>query len=68
MMTIDEGLEVAIAAVQQDDLGRARAVLTQILQHDPRNATAWLWMAACVPDEKAKRDCYRRAEAASHQR
>jgi Tfp pilus assembly protein PilF len=64
-MTIEEGLEVAIAALQQDDFNRARSLLTQILQHDPRNADAWLWMAACVPDEKAKRDCYRRAEAAA---
>jgi Tfp pilus assembly protein PilF len=64
-MTIEEGLEVAIAALQQDDFNRARSLLTQILQHDPRNAAAGLWMAACVPDEKAKRDCYRRAEAAA---
>jgi Tfp pilus assembly protein PilF len=61
--TIEEALTVAVQAVDRGDLGKGKAALNWVLQQDPENTTAWLWMACCVTDDDAKQDCYRRVSS-----
>ena len=58
--TIKEALNIAIAAVNRGDFLRGREALSWVLQQDPNNAVAWLWMACCSPDDAARQECYRR--------
>ena len=58
--TISEALNIAIEAVNRGEISRGRKALTWILQQDPNNAVAWLWMACCSPDDAARQECYRR--------
>jgi hypothetical protein len=58
--TVEEALEFAIDAIDRGDLKLGNAALGWILQRDPDNRVAWLWMACTVPDEQAKRGCYSR--------
>ncbi len=61
--TVDQALEFAVGAIAEGDPGRGRAALTWVLEQDPENTTAWIWMACCVSDETARQECYRRASA-----
>lgn len=58
--TISEALNIAIDAVNRGDIGRGRKALSWVLEHDPNNAVAWLWMACCSPDDASRQECYRR--------
>jgi len=59
--TVDQALDFAVGAIAEGDPGRGRAALTWVLQQEPENTAAWIWMACCVPDEGARQECYRRA-------
>jgi Tfp pilus assembly protein PilF len=59
--TVDEAMEFAIMAIEKGEHDKAKSALSWVLQRDPHNGLAWLWMACCVPDEGAKSECYRRA-------
>lgn len=61
--TVDEAMEFAVMAIEKGEADKAKTALSWILQRDPRNGAAWLWMACCVSDETAKQECYRRAGA-----
>lgn len=63
--TIEEALQIGVAAVDRGELEKGKAALSWVLKHDPRNTTAWLWMACCLPDDHAKQECYRRVSAIS---
>ena len=58
--TVEEALEFAINAIDRGDLKLGNAALGWVLQREPDNRVAWLWMACTVPDEQAKRGCYSR--------
>jgi Tfp pilus assembly protein PilF len=58
--TISQALQLAIEAVNRGELSRGRKALAWVLQHDPNNAVAWLWMACCSPDDAQRQECYRR--------
>jgi hypothetical protein len=58
--TVDEALAFAIEAIDRGDLKLGNAALGWVLQREPDNRVAWLWMACTVPDEQAKRGCYSR--------
>jgi hypothetical protein len=58
--TVEEALEFAIDAIDRGDLKLGNAALGWVLQREPDNRVAWLWMACTVLDEQAKRGCYSR--------
>ena len=61
MKTIEEAISSAVEAIQQGDLGQGRATLSWVVREDPDNRLAWVWLAACVNEEEARDECYRRA-------
>ncbi len=61
--TLDQALEFAVGAIAEGDPGRGRAALTWVLERDPENTAAWIWMACCVSDEDSRQECYRRASS-----
>ncbi|MFP3855054.1 MAG: hypothetical protein ACLFWD_12260 [Anaerolineales bacterium] len=61
LSSVNQALEVAIGAIDRGEASKAKQALGWVLQRDPSNGLAWIWMAACVDDEDAKQECYRRA-------
>ena len=55
---VEEALNFAIDAIDHGDMERGSAAPEWVLQREPENQIAWLWMACTVPDENAKRGCY----------
>jgi Tol biopolymer transport system component len=53
-------LEKAIKAIQSGDRATGQRLLRQILQANPRNETAWLWLSLILDDPAKKRDCLER--------
>jgi len=56
-------LEQAVAYIKAGDLENGRQLLIQLIQQNPRDENAWLWMSRCVPTVEQKRECFRRALA-----
>ncbi len=52
---MSDTLEQAIAAIRAGDKNTGRQLLNQVLQTDPRNETAWLWMTAVVGSDEERR-------------
>jgi Tfp pilus assembly protein PilF len=61
LSSVNEAMEMAIGAIDRGEASKAKQALGWVLQRDPNNGLAWIWMAACVDDENAKQECYRRA-------
>lgn len=53
-------VEQGIAAYNAGDPLRARALLTEAVQRDPRHEIAWLWMSAAVHEPAERRFCLER--------
>ncbi len=53
-------LEQAIAKIKAGDKFTGREYLADILQNDPQNEKAWLWLAATVESEERRRYCLER--------
>ncbi len=64
MATIEEAICSAVEAIERGDLGQGRATLSWVVREDPDNRLAWVWLAACVSEEDARNECYRRASEA----
>jgi len=60
---VDEAIEYAIKAIERGEINLGTAALEWVLDREPKNQLAWLWMACTVVDEKAKRECYIKASA-----
>jgi hypothetical protein len=58
--SVEEAIEFAVQAIDRGDFKLGNAALDWVLQREPENPIAWLWMACCVSDEEAKRTCYSR--------
>ena len=58
--SVEEAIEFAVQAIDRGDYKLGNAALDWVLQKEPDNAVAWLWMACCLTDEEAKRSCYSR--------
>jgi hypothetical protein len=56
-----DDLQRAIAAIQSGHKATGRRLLAQFLLTNPRNETAWLWMAWVIDTEKRRRDCLEQA-------
>lgn len=54
-------LEEAIQTIQSGDLQRGRSLLARVLQENPRDAQAWLWLAACWETPEKQRYCLEKA-------
>lgn len=54
-------LEEAITCVNAGDLGQGRALLERVLEQDPRNDRAWVWLSGCVEDPMQRRICLQQA-------
>lgn len=54
-------LKQAMAAVNAGDLVKGRALLEQILEKDPQNDWAWVWLSGCVEDPLQRRICLQQA-------
>jgi Tfp pilus assembly protein PilF len=63
--TSEQALDYAVTAIKRGDAPRGRAALAWVLQREPSNVVAWLWMAECLPESDAKQECLRRVTALS---
>ena len=61
MATIEEAITSAVEAIHRGDLGQGRTTLSWVVREEPDNRLAWVWLAACVDDDSARDECYRRA-------
>ncbi len=59
--TSSDALEVVRQAIEQGQHGRARRLLRDVLQHDPHNYRAWLWLAGITESAVASLEYVRRA-------
>lgn len=48
-------LDEAIAVIKAGDIEHGRRLLVEVLDEDPRNAKAWLWMSGVVSDPERRR-------------
>jgi hypothetical protein len=53
-------LQHAIQLIKEGDTDRARQLLTQILDEDPGQEVAWLWMTSVVDNDEQRAYCLRR--------
>jgi tetratricopeptide (TPR) repeat protein len=58
-------LEEAIVYVNAGELEEGRALLERVLEQDPRNDRAWVWLSGCVEDPMQRRICLQQALAAN---
>jgi hypothetical protein len=56
----EDALKYAVDAIEQGKLDFGREALGWVLQREPDNQVAWLWMACTLSDETSKRECYSR--------
>jgi hypothetical protein len=54
-------IEQAIAHVNAGDLEEGRTLLEQVLEQDPMNDRAWVWLSGCVEGEMQRRICLQQA-------
>ena len=54
-------LQDAINVIQAGDLARGKALLAKVLQQDPNNEAAWIWMSGTVDDIDQRRYCLEKA-------
>ncbi len=56
-------LQDAINAIQAGDLASGKGLLARLLQQDPDNEAAWIWMSGTVEDIDQRRYCLEKALA-----
>lgn len=54
-------LQDAIDVIQAGDLTRGKSLLAKVLQQDPSNEAAWIWMSGTVEDIDQRRYCLEKA-------
>ena len=60
MAKLDRLLEEGIAAAQADYKEQSEQLLKQVVNMDPGNEQAWLWLSAVVEGIEEKKECLRR--------
>jgi len=61
--TIKEALDASANAIKSGDLKTGKAGLRWILERDPNNVLAWLWMSRCTESVEEKLECFNRVLA-----
>lgn len=61
--SVKEALDTGIQAIQGGDIQQGEAALSWVIQKEPKNAIAWIWLACCAPDDTARTACYRQVSA-----
>jgi len=56
-----EKLKQAIALIKAGDNHAGKQLLTDILNSDPENEMAWIWMSTVMADNQQRYDCLRKA-------
>ena len=56
----DELLRQAIELVKQGKKKSGGEILVEILRKEPKNETAWIWLAACYSDPEKTKKCLKR--------
>jgi Tfp pilus assembly protein PilF len=54
-------MQQAIELVEHGEFEQGRVLLAWIVEREPNNTSAWIWMACCFEDERHKQACYLRA-------
>ena len=54
-------LQDAINAIQAGDLATGKSLLAKLLQQEPDNEAAWIWMSGTVEDIDQRRYCLEKA-------
>ena len=62
-----EMLKQAMAAVNAGDTVQGRALIENVLESDPHNDLAWVWLSGCVEDPIQRRICLQQALKANPQ-
>ncbi len=58
---LEKQLRQAIDRINVGDLLEGRKLLEGILETDPTNDTAWVWLSGCVDDPRQRRICLQQA-------
>jgi hypothetical protein len=58
-------LEQAIDHVNAGELEQGRAQLERVLEQDPKNDQAWVWLSGCVEEPMQRRICLQQALSAN---
>jgi len=58
--SIKEALDRAAILIKRGNLAEGKAGIEWVLERDPDNVLAWLWMTRCVIGRRAKLECYQR--------
>ena len=59
--SLQEALDFGIDAIDRGDMKLGSETMQWVLEREPQNSLAWLWLACTVDDEIKKRECYVRA-------
>ncbi len=62
---MEQLLDRAINHVNAGELDQGRALLEKILEQDPKNDRAWVWLSGCVDDPMQRRICLQQALSAN---
>jgi ferric-dicitrate binding protein FerR (iron transport regulator) len=54
-------IEEAIAHVNAGDMEQGRVLLERVLEQDPKNDRAWVWLSGCVEDPRQRSICLQQA-------
>jgi hypothetical protein len=58
---MEDDLRQVAELVRLHRLQEARQLLIEVLERDPGNDTAWVWMASIQTDHRTRQECYREA-------
>jgi hypothetical protein len=61
--TVTEAMDMAVRKVRAKDYGTGRAILAWVLQSQPDNVVAWLWLARCIANREERSRCMERVAA-----
>ena len=62
---MEELLQRAITHINAGEGDQGRALLEKILEQDPKNDRAWVWLSGCVEDPMQRRICLQQALSAN---
>ena len=61
--TIKQALDKAATVIKAGDLQTGKEILKWVLEREPNNVLAWLWLSRCVKTDEAKLECFNRVLA-----